>query len=290
VTGRPDVDHYLPAVSDGVRTLERSLAELATALAHGDVRMDAEGGGTASAKRRRVADAYTTIDYGADDAVNETHDCLGVVGAPRELARLAEAVNEAKDEIRRVCAPLSRRRVRVPERAGVSSNTRALRLTRAILRTMQRADMNLLAAYRQIPILERPPLMVAYVRAATRAVYRKSRDAVAEMLEHSDHPHAAEDRARLRACRDRWFALLEDYAPNVRANVRFDGLDRRGRRRVQVRAELPLLFAMGRTTAWPEIRFPVGPQATAPRRQREGLLEPAPFLESVRVFRYAKPN
>lgn len=284
----PDVDRHLPDVSDGVRALERALATLAAALTHRDVRIATEQGGAPDRQRAAVADAYTTIDYGDDDAVNETHDCLGVVGASRELVQLGAQVNAAKARLKQTCAPLSRRRIRVPERAGSSTTTRAIPLSRAILRTMGRADLNLIAAYRQIPILERPPASIGYVRAVTRAVYRRSREAVLEMLEHSAHPEAAADRARIRACRDRWFAQVDEHAPNVRANVVFDGLDRRGRGRVQVRAELPLLFVLGRSGGWPEIRFPSGPGADRPTRQRAGLLEAEPYLASVRIVRYAR--
>lgn len=288
----PDIERHLPEVSEAVRALERALGVLSAALAHGDVRIATDGAATTGAPHaamlRAVTDAYTTIDYGSEDEVNETHDCLGVVGASRELVRLAVQVNTAKEGLKRTCAPLSRRRIRLPERAGGTRPTRAIPLSRAILRTMGRADVNLLAAYRQIPILERPPASVSYVRAVTRAVYRRSREAVLEMLEHSDDPQAPADRARIRACRDRWFALVDEHAPNVRANVVFDGLDRRGRGRVQVRAELPLLFVLGRDGGWPEIRFPSGPGADRPTRERVGVLEPEPYLASTRIFRYAR--
>lgn len=283
----PDIAAHEPAVSAALRALERALAQLTTALAHEDVRVEVEGGGARERQRRAVVDAYAAIDYGTDDAVNETHDCLGVVGVPRAFLPLAARVNVAKDELKAVCAPLSGRRVRVPIRAtGTSGGTQAIPLTRAILRSIERADLNLLAAYRHIPILERAPASIAYVRAQTRAVYRKSRRAVLDMLDRTDHPLASRDRASVAAVRDPWFALVREHAANVRANVVFVGLDRRGRGRVQVRAEVPLLFAMAARSDWPEIRFLESESGEMPVRSRVSQVEAAPWLAAFQIYRY----
>ncbi len=125
---------------------------------------------------RHVCEAYRKIDYDMEDEVNETLDCLGVVGVSSEVLTRAEQVNEAKAELKRVCLPLSRLRTRVPrkatkdapESAGEGADTEMIQTTRAVLRSLQRSDLNLTAAYRKIPILGAPPRSITYVRARTR--------------------------------------------------------------------------------------------------------------------------
>jgi len=68
-------------------------------------------------------------------------------------------------------------RVRVPVKDGHGGRVaKSLPLVRVILRELQRSDLSLLAAYRQIPLLTGRVERVAYTRA--RAVYRKDRAAL----------------------------------------------------------------------------------------------------------------
>jgi hypothetical protein len=87
--------------------------------------------------------------------------------------------------------------------------------------------------------------------------------------------------------RETHLALVKERYTNVRANVWFNGLDARNRGRVQVSAELPLLYPLGRSKEIPEIRYPHAEAGTRPEtRQRTGKLEDAPFLETLPVYRY----
>lgn len=64
-------------------------------------------------------------------------------------------------------------------------------------------------------------------------------------------------------------------------------------------AELPLLYPKARRATPPDVRFPppvdddqpgdASPGAAAPKREWESKLEPQPFLESLPVYRYARP-
>jgi hypothetical protein len=56
---------------------------------------------------------------------------------------------------------------------------------------------------------------------------------------------------------------------------------------VQVSAELPLLYPLGRSKDIPEIKYPEPEAGTRPEtRQRTGKLEDTPFLETLPVYRY----
>jgi hypothetical protein len=60
---------------------------------------------------------------------------------------------------------------------------------------------------------------------------------------------------------------------------------------MQIAAELPLMYALGRRAEHPEVRFPTeAPQVSIqPQRIRQPQLEQRPFLQSIPVYRYA-PN
>jgi hypothetical protein len=285
----PGLEPHRQAIAATLRELERALERLVLALVHDEVDARLEGGLRGGRARHRAAEAYAAIDYASDDLPNESPVCLGVLAVPRHVIRLAEQVNAAKHQLKAACAPLHGRKVRVPVRStGGAARTEAIPAARAILRTLQRADLNLLAAYRRIPILEHRPAQIAFTRARTRSVYRVSRADLLDRLETSADPRAVEDRARVRACRDRWFALVKERYANVRANVRYEGLDARGRGRVQVAAELPLLYASGRGAQEPEIRWP--PAEVGFRREREGRLEDEPYLAALTVYRYRRAD
>jgi hypothetical protein len=65
-------------------------------------------------------------------------------------------------------------------------------------------------------------------------------------------------------------------------------LDPKGRGRIQISAELPLIYATGRRTEPPEVRFPPDTDdTTKPQRMHASKLEPQPFLRSLPVYRYS---
>jgi hypothetical protein len=87
--------------------------------------------------------------------------------------------------------------------------------------------------------------------------------------------------------RETHLALVKDRYPNIRANVLYSRLDARGRGRVQISAELPILYAHGRRSEPPEVRFPPAADLTGiPSRVRESKLEASPYLQSLPVYRY----
>jgi hypothetical protein len=153
--------------------------------------------------------------------------------------------------------------------------------------------LNLLAAYRKIPLLGAPPATVTYTRANTRAntraVYRKTIEDIDQLLINLEGPTALADRGRLETLdrRETHLALVKSRYQNIRANVLYARLDPRGRGRIQISAELPLLYAKGRHPQPPEVRFPAPAEMTTPSRVRQAKLEAAPFLRSIPVYRYA---
>jgi hypothetical protein len=282
-----DLAPHRQQVAHALGLLEATLERLTAALAHGDPWIEIEC--ATGHAIRRACEAYAAIDYAMDDAIGDSVTCLGAIGARAETLRLAETVNAAKAEFKRICAPLYRIRTRVPVK-GEASPTRAIPVLRVILRSIQRSDLNLLAAYRKIPILTTTPATITFTRANTRAVYRKTVEDIEALLQNREGPKAIADRARLAALprRETHLALVKAHYQNIRANVLYAHLDPRGRGRVQVAAELPLLYPKGRRLTPPQVRFPPPADEDEPKRDRESKLEGQSFLESLPVYRYTR--
>ena len=82
-------------------------------------------------------------------------------------------------------------------------------------------------------------------------------------------------------------ALVKQRYQNIRANVLYARLDPKGRGRIQISAELPLIYATGRHPVLPDVHFPVeANDALKPERHRQSKLEPQRFLQSLPVYRY----
>ena len=283
------------AIAGALKDLERAMDLFVRALSHETAPVSAEAAGSEREARRLVCEAYATIDYAPDDQANESPVCLGVIGGSAAVIDRAEAVYAAKDQLRERCKAISHFRVRVPVKDGKGGRVvKSLPLVRVILRELQRSDLSLLAAYRQIPVLTGRVKRVAYTRARTRAVYRKDRAALLALLQAQDRPGTEDDIARLKRlpAQETHLALVKEHYSNVRANVWFHGLDARSRVRVLVSAELPLLYPLGRSKEIPEIKYPPEDKddaeegTTTPARERSGKLEAEPFLDSLPVYRY----
>jgi len=284
-----DLSKHRQDIARSLSALETSIARLVDALAHQTISIVLEVSTDERGPQRRACDAYSAIDYRMEDEVGTSIVCLGVLGVSTEIFNRAEAVNVAKAKFKAICTPMQGIRIRIPVK-GEASPTKAIPALRVILRNIQRSDLNLLAAYRKIPILHAPPASVTYTRANTRAVYRKSIDEIAELLTHLDSPAAITDRARLAALdrRETHLALVKARYQNIRANVLYAHLDPRGRGRIQISAELPLLYAKGRRHQLPAVRFPAPAATTTAARIRKAKLEPDPYLRSLTVYRYAR--
>ena len=289
-----DLEEATRAVATALRGFERELEAFIQKLAHSNALVSLDAPFASERPMEAVCNAFATIDYGMEDEVHSSVNCVGVVCSNQSTVAQAGRLNEAKARLQAVCSPLQKHRMRLRTHDG--DGTERIRMTtvvRVILRTIGRSHLNLLAAYRRVPILGAQPVRIAFTRALTRRVRRVTRDALLERLEFSDKPGAAEDRQRLRSLTDRHLALVDPHAPNVRANVWYRSRDARNRDCVQISAELPILYREGRQRGLPEIAYPnaAGWARTAggPRRPRATKLEAEAFLRTLPVFRYRPP-
>jgi hypothetical protein len=281
-----DIELHRAPVAKALLTLETAIERLVDALNHRSAVASIEGAPNEHEAIRRACEAYSAIDYDMDDDVGDSVVCLGLIGVTSEVLKRAQAVNTSKLALMSLFAPLQRVRIRVPVKGA--SGTKAIPALRVILRNIQRSDLNINAAYRKVPILGAPPASVRYTRAHTRSVYRKSLSEIDEMLSNLESPMAAADRERLRSLerKDTHLALARYRYENIRANVLYTRLDSRGRGRVQIGAELPIMYATGRHATAPEVHFPDAESSLQARKSRAPKLEPKPFLSSLPVYRY----
>ena len=288
-----DITPHIPQVAKALLNLESALERLVEALSHRPVTANIDAtttdrGGSHRGAIRRACEAYSAIDYEMDDEIGDSVVCLGLIGARTDVVKRAQAVNAAKAELKALFAPLQRVRIRVPVKG---STTKAIPALRVILRHIQRSDLNINAAYRKIPILSSQPATVTYTRANTRSVYRKTVEQIADMLSNVSSPAAIADRERLSALdrRTTHLALVRYRYENIRANVLYARLDPKGRGRIQISAELPIIYATGRRNELPEVDFLTEAGSDSkPARTRESKLEPQPFLQSLPVYRYRR--
>ena len=275
------------AVAHALRELEGQIHSLIDAISHEDVWIEGQGSRERDGMVRQACDALATIDYAMEDEVNSTVNCLAVIGVTPDTLKKAENVNKAKLALKSVCAFLKDVRVRVPIKG--KSGTQAIPAIRVLLRSIQRSDLNLVAAYRKVPILAALPNSITYTVARTRPVRRKTVEEIFTLLSTRDGPKAATDRARLEALPrvEKHLALVRDHYTNVRANVRFVRLDARGRGRMQCAAELPLLFALRKKDPMPQVTLPLVPMSIdRTPRERARMIQATPYLETLPVYRY----
>jgi hypothetical protein len=283
-----DLDRERQEIAKRLLALEAAINRLVDSLSQSNFPAQIQDATTTNSAVRKICVAYSTIDYGMKDEINESLVCLGIIGVNADTIKRAAAVNTAKLKLKGACTPLQGIRVRIPVK-GEEGPTQAIPAIRVILRNIQRSDLNLLAAYRKIPILDAPPATVTYTRANTRSVYRKSVEEIADLLQNLNSRVAMTDRERLGGLDHRvtHLALVKERYQNIRANILYARLDPKGRGRIQISAELPIMYATGRRTEPPEVRFPTDQdEKTKPSRARVSKLEPEPFLRALPVYRY----
>jgi hypothetical protein len=283
-----DLTPHRQEIAHRLKALEAAISRLVDALSQGNFPAQIQDTTTTTSAVRKICAAYSTIDYGMQDEINESLVCLGIIGVNADTIKRAAAVNTAKAKFKDACTPLQGIRIKIPVK-GEEGPTKAIPAIRMILRNIQRSDLNLLSAYRKIPILDAPPATVTYTQANTRAVYRKTVEDIAAMLNNVNTPTAIIDREKLAALDRRvtHLALVKQRYQNIRANILYARLSPKGRGRIQISAELPLIYATGRRTEAPEVHFPANPEdLLKPQRTRESKLEAQPVLKSLPVYRY----
>lgn len=269
-------DDHKPAVLAAIAAIDQRLEALAKEISHHFITAIAEGHADAASAAAAIGAIYGKVRYGQNENPGTAEALCGAIGLRREGIEIASQVNTAKDDLRRLCTQLQKEFIQVPAGTG-KKGTETLPLLRALLREVGQSDLNLVASYRRITILPGAPTLIAFTRAKTGSVRSISRT---EALKHLRGRPSAAIVESLPA--DTPLALVQSVRPNLRANVRIDDHDSGTYTRMQVIAQMPLLYCTNEGSGTPIVRFPLLQEIA---RARSRLLEP-PIVDTPRIYRY----
>ena len=240
------------------------------------------GPGTVAA----IAGALQRLTYDHDDQPNQSHRLPGALGVPHPLLDQVHTVNALKARLKAVCVPLHRYRFPAPVRYPDGTERIVKRqLTTLILARLDRSDVNLLAAYRQIPVIPTIVRSLTHTHYFAQSVPRATVRSLIEQLEIQPSPLALQDLSRLR--------LLDPREHLVSPKARYARLRARAshphtpRRDTYVYADLPVLFLVTARSAPPVLHPPRAParaeSASDPR------IEPDPVVHTLNYYRRPAP-
>lgn len=233
-----------------------------------------------AASRREAADAFTDIGYEHSGAKNQSRKCFGVLGTPKYVIDEALHLNHAKDALKDAVQPIANFRIQV--RRGESSDStlpRHREVSTELLRQVGKADLNLLAAYRHVPIIDEPVHAIRFLITNTRSVpritvgeLRKKASQRPDLLDRLDTVPGLTEEEYLLAPKKRY--------SRMRAKLLLQRMQRdQASRRVQliISAELPILFLMEKADSrWPDIKEPRS--SNAKRKAPPAKMEDEPLL------------
>ena len=301
-TERLVADH-IDAIAEALRNLQRPLSAFAKELAQAaspavvfepivdtGARSDDVVTGyrelSAGLSRRRAIEAFLQIEYGMADEVNQSIKCQGALGVRKRLISDALIINRAKSELKDALRAVAGKRVRVAvkDRRGYRG-VEMKELSNVVLRRIQSSSINLLAAYRDIPLLEETPYSIRMMLTRTRSVPRKTAAALLALLAGRDDALAAADRERLQALDPKEYLVSpKERYPRMRAHVFYRRLDESGQAvRQIVMAELPILYPIRRGTRPPDVSKPAVRQNS--RKHPVSYIESEEYVKTLHFRR-----
>lgn len=241
---------------------------------------------SARLSRQRAIEAFAQINYDIEDEVNQSIKCYGALGVSRRLISDVLIINRAKSEFKDALRAVAGKRVRVAvkDRRGYRG-VEMKSLSTVILRRIQSSSINLLSAYRDIPLLEETPSSIQLMLTRTRSVPRKTAGALLALLDDRDDALAAADRESLVALDPREYLVSpKERYPRMRAHVFFRRLDESGQPTRQiVMAELPVLYPIRKGTRPPDVTRPAFWHA--PRKHPVSYIESEEYVKTLHFRR-----
>ena len=247
-----------------------------------------------------AAAAFGELEHQGDEKDSRSVRCYGAIGVPMRLIREAEKVNLVKDEFREALKPLAGRTMRALVRnAKGTAEPRTRDLATVMMRRIQSARVNLLAAYRHIPVYNEQVQTLAFYHVRSRSVEKKTAEQLIDMLASKHYAFAHSDIVQLRKIPsdEPLSRRKEDYgriSVRVKAARRYRH-EETGRLRAvtdTMPAELPFLYPTHTSWADPEIKLPsfkrYENKPGQPRKGRRKELEPEPYIRSMAFHRKRK--
>jgi hypothetical protein len=113
---RMDLTPHRQEIAHRLKALEGAIGRLVDSLSQGNFPAQIQDATTSSAVRKICA-AYSTIDYGMKDEINESLVCLGIIGVNADTIKRAASVNTAKAKFKNAALPCRASASRSPSRA-----------------------------------------------------------------------------------------------------------------------------------------------------------------------------
>ncbi|MEX1056082.1 MAG: DNA replication terminus site-binding protein [Natronospirillum sp.] len=237
---------------------------------------------------RRLGDALTDVWYldGQDGRATRRHIGVAKVG-PQTMSLLAR-----NNVLRaRFHAELLKVKQDSPD-MWLETSTRLARRARAVQGNLEDEGLvrlHLKQFSRTIPLLtERPEKISFNWYRSGRSIKRMTRNQVLEKLESYgvDKPHIAIQYQKVASLPDNEpLAQVQDQAPLVRANLRYEG-----KRREAFNVAMPIFIPLEEHGGYsfPEIVPPTDkpPEGRSRARRSDQKLEDEPFVSTLRVYRY----
>lgn len=237
--------------------------------------------------RQRAIELYCDLWHRHAGDGRRTDSRHGLIGADDALLAAAAAVNEAKAEFESAVAAVRHEKTPGWQEALAERNSRL----RDDLNRKGLGRLHLRQCYRRIPCLDRHPARVGFNwYSSGRSIRRiEAQEAYRALLKlDTSQPHIQIQLQQVgRLPPATALAKVQQQAPLMRANLSCESGETVARGALNL--SLPLLFRWDPARPFPQHNAPplLPPEGRRRRVRSDCRIEPAPFLPSLRVHRYA---
>lgn len=249
-------------------------------------------------ERAHLIRSLVSIDYAPGQGSADTTSCPGVIGASRSTIRLAEAVNSAKADFKRVVTSLGHHTVNIRRADKPNSKPTRVWISRYLLELANRGTVAYQQAYRQIVIAECELADAQFFWTQSTRGQTMTLDGVRAYLvkqlanAKASHDEIEADFARLNAlpC-DEKLSWQKKPQWSLRASLTCDTT--REVIRSAALAAVPILYLAVPGGPIPSVTNPgtltdAKKRETNRGRRKSGSIEPIPYLTSVPVHRFRR--
>ncbi|OMH25313.1 hypothetical protein BGP75_26040 [Motiliproteus sp. MSK22-1] len=219
-----------------------------------------------------------------------TRSCHGLIAADEQMLEACAKANKAKMEFRSAIDAIRGNPDEKQWLLGLSQRDSQLKQD---LNTKGIGRLHLKQCYRLIPTLDQHPTRVGFNwYNSGRSIKKVTVIEVQKQLTKMglDKPHIALQYDQLKHLPSQTpLAKVQQQAPLMRANIRFDSEDQCSDRQA-MNLSLPLVFAWKSKQPFPDHNEPLlqPPEERQRKVRSDRIIEDTPFLPSLRIHRYSK--
>ena len=236
---------------------------------------------------------YRDIWYVDGQDGRETRSCFGIIGVPTSVIEDAKVVNDTKNQFQKAVQALQKNKA-LWDQTSDFLNERHPNVRETLMQS-RLARVHLKQCYRYIPYVEQKPIKIGFSwYKSGRSIKRIDVETAIQSLEKLDlnAPHIQAQIAKVSTFpKNMPLAKVQTLAPIMRANLVYAPIDSsEEKKRQAMNISLPLLIPLFPGADFPQYnKPPLTPPEKRTRIDRSDILiDPEPFLPSIRVHRYTK--